>query len=167
MLWVMLPVCSALAYAIELSLATFSASAALIGAATLALTSDIAARSGSGSTDSGSSSLGVRSVMVVIRGQLLCRGLDALDDRGGLLGAGGGEGAVRQHVRGEREIDRDREVRVDERHRGAVGQRLDLLHLELVQGELGGGLVLDLHRSSFVPDGTSVTLDETMMSHPW
>src|SRR5438552_3344419 len=41
--------CSASAYAIELSDATFSASAALIGAAMFALTRDIAARSGSSS----------------------------------------------------------------------------------------------------------------------
>src|SRR2546423_1302104 len=45
----MFAVCSALAIAAELSLSAFSATAALTGAATFALMSDIAARSGSSS----------------------------------------------------------------------------------------------------------------------
>src|SRR5437763_6777309 len=45
----MSPVCCAFAYATELSLSTLSAAARLIGAATFALISDIAARSGSSS----------------------------------------------------------------------------------------------------------------------
>src|SRR5919197_2119074 len=49
-------VCCAFAYAIELSERTFAAIAALIGAATFALISDIAARSGSSSPASASSS---------------------------------------------------------------------------------------------------------------
>src|SRR3989337_2579987 len=49
-------VCSALAIAAELSLGTLRATAALIGAATFALISDIAARSGSASPASLSSS---------------------------------------------------------------------------------------------------------------
>src|SRR5439155_6231322 len=56
MFWVMSPVCWAFATAVELSLSTLSATAALIGAATFALMSDIAARSGSGSPASLSSS---------------------------------------------------------------------------------------------------------------
>src|SRR2546423_15561868 len=48
--------CSAFAYATELSLATFNAAARLMGATTLALTSDIAARSGSSSPASSLSS---------------------------------------------------------------------------------------------------------------
>src|SRR5919201_5176553 len=48
--------CSAFAYANELSERTFAAIAALIGAATFAFTSDIAARSGSSSPASSSSS---------------------------------------------------------------------------------------------------------------
>src|SRR5919107_3862064 len=138
--WVMGAVWTAFAYAIELSLATLSASAALIGAATLAFTSDIAARSGSGSTFSASSSLVVRSVMVVmVVGSF---GLDALDDRGVLGRAGGGDSAVRQHVGGQREVHGDREVRVHQRHRGAVGQRLDLQRVDLMNRQLGHRLDL-------------------------
>jgi hypothetical protein len=48
-LWSMSTSWTAFAYATELSLATLSAIAALIGAATFALISDIAARSGSSS----------------------------------------------------------------------------------------------------------------------
>src|ERR687886_835528 len=55
MVWLIGAFCTAFASATELSLATFSASAALIGAATLELTSDIAARSGRVSTVSASS----------------------------------------------------------------------------------------------------------------
>src|SRR5688500_18965584 len=49
-------VCSAFAYAIELSERTFAATAAFTGAARFALISDIAARSGSSSPASSSSS---------------------------------------------------------------------------------------------------------------
>src|SRR5215208_5698523 len=49
-------VCSAFAYATELSLSTLSATAALMGAATFALISDIAARSGNSSPASAFSS---------------------------------------------------------------------------------------------------------------
>src|SRR5436305_2021586 len=48
--------CVAFAYAVEPSLSAFSATAALIGAATFAFTSDIAARSGSSSPASSFSS---------------------------------------------------------------------------------------------------------------
>src|SRR3954447_14909189 len=52
----MLAVCSALAYATELSDSTFAATAAFTGAARFALISDIAARSGSSSPASSVSS---------------------------------------------------------------------------------------------------------------
>src|SRR3954470_3853487 len=148
MLWTMGAVCVAVAVAVELSLRTLSASAALIGAATLALTSDIAARSGSGSTQSASSSAVVRSVVERVRVSMLVssfRGLDALRDRGRLLGVRGGGRAIGQHVRGEPEVHGDCEVGVDERHRRAVGQRLDGQALDVGDGELGGGLVRGAH----------------------
>src|ERR671924_663825 len=108
MVWVMSPDCVAVATAAELSLRTFSASAALIGAATFAFTSDIAARSGSGSTASSSSSRAVSVsvlVMVVISSFLLGTpgGLaDALVDRGELLGDGHGRRVVAGHVECQR-----------------------------------------------------------------
>src|ERR671930_1933035 len=111
----MVTFCSAFAYAMELSLATLSAAARLIGAATLALISDIAARSGSGSPASASSSsrLSVRysciaSVMSVSP-QLR---LIALVDRCRLRRVRVGDRVVREDVRRERDVDGDREVRV-------------------------------------------------------
>src|SRR5215212_510080 len=100
--WTIGAVCVAFAYATELSLATFSASAALIGAATFAFTSDIAARSGSGSPASRSSSSRVSGVywsLLIVRSPLLgsrwSAGLDALVDRGLLRGVGVRDCAVR------------------------------------------------------------------------
>src|SRR5205085_1720983 len=54
--WLMGAVCSATACAVELSDSTLAAMAALIGAATLALTSGMASRSGSSETACSSSS---------------------------------------------------------------------------------------------------------------
>src|SRR5919206_3754162 len=145
MVWLTGATCWAAARAAELSLRTFSASAALIGAATFAFTSDIAARSGSGSTASSSSSRAVSVsvlVMVVISSFLLGTpgGLaDALVDRGELLGDGHGRRVVAGHVERQRGVDRRGDVRVDQRHRGAVGQRLDGHALQLEGGELVGG----------------------------
>src|SRR5439155_18245099 len=122
----MLPVCCAFAYATELSLRTFSATAALIGAAMFALISDIAARSGSSSPASAfsssrlsclySSSLPMRLLL-----QLL---LGGLGDVAGLLRVRVRDRVVAQHVQRDGGVDRRCDVRVDERHRGALRQLL-------------------------------------------
>src|SRR5918912_3042809 len=100
-------ICCAAAAAVELSLRTFSASAALIGAARFAFTSDIAARSGSASTLSECSSLSmtVSVIDLSFRWVWCCDGtrLDALRDRRHLLGACERGRVVRQDVRGERQ----------------------------------------------------------------
>src|SRR4051794_12689444 len=126
---------TALAYAIEPSDATFSASAALIGAATLALIRDIAARSGSSSPASSlscsrvsfwnccsSDTGGTSEVRLVDRGHL-CR--IRVRDR-----------AVRKDVGGNRRVDRDREVRVHQRHRRPLGQLLARELIELFAAQL-------------------------------
>src|SRR3954468_23459745 len=107
----------------ELSLATFSAAARLIGAATFAFTSDIAARSGSSSPASSLSSSrvserysGVFSVME--------RLLVALRDRGVLDRVRIRDRVVREHVGGDGRVDRSGDVRVDQRHRGPLRQLL-------------------------------------------
>src|SRR5215212_2448949 len=153
--WTIGAVWVALAYATESSLATFSASAALIGAATFAFTSDIAARSGSGSPASVSSSSRVSGVYCV---SLLlmritspwwscARGLHALRDRGALRGVGVGDGAVREDVGRQAEVHRHGEVRVHERHRCALGQLLAGERVELVAGEWRVLLVVAEHVS--------------------
>src|SRR5436305_7221448 len=102
--------CSAFAYATEWSERTFAATAALIGAARFALISDIAARSGSGSPASSSSSSRVSFLYSVIR--YLLR---ALVDRRVLRGVGPRGGTVGQDVRRDRGVDGDRDVGVDQR----------------------------------------------------
>src|SRR5919106_1292007 len=82
--------CCAFANATELSLATFNATARLIGAAILPLTSDMAARSGNGSACWASSSSIVISYIVLSFRSLLDGGQSGarrqpLDDRRGLL----------------------------------------------------------------------------------
>src|SRR5215212_3136761 len=113
--------CSAFAYAIELSLATFSAAARLTGAATFALISDIAARSGSSSPASAFSSSRVSErysgLVSLIRPLLV-----ALDDRGVLRRVGVRDRVVRKDVGGHGRVDRGGDVRVDQRHRGPLRQ---------------------------------------------
>src|SRR5919197_4915007 len=126
----MFAVCSAFAIAAELSLRTFSATAALTGAATFALMSDIAARSGSSSPARALSSSRVSclycSFLLPMRASLRV----ALVDRGRLRRVGVRDRVVREHVRRDGSVDRDREVRVDQRHRCPLRQ---LLARELVQ----------------------------------
>src|SRR5947207_2655278 len=128
----MSPVCCAFAYATELSLSTFSATAALIGAATFALISDIAARSGSSSPAIAFSSSRdsclysccspiSSSFAACLVGLVVVRVLDRVRLRGRV---------VREHVRRDRRVDRDGEVRVHERHRRPLRE---LLARELVQ----------------------------------
>src|SRR3954453_10665846 len=116
----MLPMfCSAFAYAMELSLATFNAAARLIGATTLAFTSDIAARSGSSSPASSLSSSRVSflycccSLMSVPLGDVSGLGRVRVSNR-----------VVRKDVRRNGGVDRNCDVRVHERHRCALGQLL-------------------------------------------
>src|SRR5437773_617546 len=106
----MSPVCCAFAYATELSLSTFSATAALIGAATFALTRDIAARSGSSSPAIALSSSWVS--CLYSWGWLPMRSssfaLRRLVDRDLLLGVRPGDRTVRQDVGRDGGVDRDR-----------------------------------------------------------
>src|ERR1041385_7053857 len=121
-------VCSAFAYATELSLATLSAAARLIGATTFAFTSDIAARSGSSSPASSFSSS-----RVSLRYSLMSV---PLVDVSGLCRIRVRDRAVREDVCRDRGVDRDREVRVDERHRCPLGQLLARHRVQLLAGEL-------------------------------
>src|ERR671915_107942 len=135
-------ICSALAYAIEPSLATLAASARLIGAATFALINDIAARSGNGSPASASSSSRVngfyscfsaamlpsfRSVVGLALHQLV-----ALVDGRVLSSVRVCHGVVGQDIGGDRSVDRDSDVRVDQGHRGPLGQLLTGQLVELL-----------------------------------
>src|SRR5436190_21448943 len=122
----MSPVCCAFAYATELSLSTFSATAALIGAATFALISDLAARSGSSSPAIALSSSWVSCLYswgwLPIRSSSFA--LRRLVDRDLLLGVRPGDRTVRQDVGRDGGVDRDRQVGVDQRHRRALRQLL-------------------------------------------
>src|SRR5919201_19639 len=128
----MSPVCCAFAYAMELSDRTFSAIAAFTGAATFALISDIAARSGNSSPASLLSS----SRVSCLYSSATCLLLGALVDRRGLRRVRVRDRAVRQDVRRDRGVDWNREVRVHERHRRALGQFLTGELLELLRCEL-------------------------------
>src|SRR5437588_6311511 len=127
--------CWALAYAIEWSERTFAAIAALIGAATFALISDIAARSGSSSPASSlsSSRVSVRYSCGVV--SLIVRLLVPLRDVPGLLRVRVGDRVVREDVQRHGGVDRRGDVRVDERHRRPLGQLLAGERLELLPGE--------------------------------
>src|SRR5688572_12561305 len=130
--------CWAMAIAWELSLSAFSASAAFTGAATFALMSDIAARSGSASPASLSSSSRVNrlycsfssaisaSFQIVTDRSSVSRAdqLVALVDGRVLSSVRVCHRVVGQDVGGDRSVDRDRDVRVDQRHRGPLGQLL-------------------------------------------
>src|SRR5919204_1949837 len=129
----MFPVCWAFAYAIESSLATFSAAARLIGAATFALMSDIAARSGSSSPARAFSS---SRVSCLYSCSLTRTSLRALHDVAGLLRVRVGDRVVAQHVQRDRSIDRRGHVRVDQRHRGALRQLLARERVQLLTREL-------------------------------
>src|SRR5207248_362096 len=122
----MSPVCCAFAYATELSLSTFSATAALIGAATFALMSDIAARSGSSSPAIALSSSRVSCLYSWALSPMRASSfaLRRLIDRHVLLRVRPGDRAVRKDVRRDRGVDRDRQVGVHERHGRALREFL-------------------------------------------
>src|SRR4051795_1005781 len=107
----MSPFCSAFAIATEWAERTFAAIAALIGAATFALISDIAARSGSSSPASAFSSSRLSCLYSCGWSPMLTsfRELGRLIDRGVLLRFGERCRVVREDVRSERDVDRDRE----------------------------------------------------------
>src|SRR5439155_2073035 len=126
MFWVMSPVCWAFATAVELSLSTLSATAALIGAAMFALISDIAARSGSGSPASLSSSSRVSalySCSLPMGSSLWLRDRVGRHQAVELVGGNGGIGG--NHP--------------DPRHHLAVGEVLALLFLEFLLGQISVG----------------------------
>src|SRR5438132_6753305 len=125
----MFAVCSALAIAVEPSLSTFSATAAFTGAATFALISDMAARSGSSSPARVFSSSRV-SCLYSSCFLPMPTSLVGLVDRCGLRRVCICDRVVRQDVGGHGGVDRDRDVRVDQRHRGPLRE---LLPGELVQ----------------------------------
>src|SRR6266550_3046623 len=112
--------CSAFAYAMELSLATLSAAARFTGAATFALISDIAARSGSSSPASvlSSSRVSARYSDCSLIEALLV----PLRDVAGLLRIRVRDRIVREDIRRDRSVDRGGHVRVDQRHRGTLRQ---------------------------------------------
>src|SRR3954470_18907403 len=118
--------CVAFAYATELSLATFSATAAFTGAAMFALMSDMAARSGSASPARASRSSRV-SVLYSCGSFAIsaswsggrCR---RLADVAALRSVRGRDRVVGQDVGGHGRVDRDRDVGVDQRHRGPLRQ---------------------------------------------
>src|ERR671933_848131 len=130
----MSPLCCAFAYASELSESAFSATAAFTGAATFALISDIAARSGSSSPASSfsSSRVSFRYSSVISAPSLEV----ALVDRRLLRRIRVRDRAVREDVRGDGRVHRDREVRVHERHRRALRQLLARQLLELLGRQL-------------------------------
>src|SRR5207248_8842772 len=140
--WVMSADWVASAIAVELSDSTFSASAALIGAAMFALIKDMAARSGRASPASLSSSSRVSTLYFSspIGHPLCARGarngacnapLGALADVAGLRGLGGRNGVVGQDVERGCQVDGDRDVRVHQRHRCALGKLLAREPVEL------------------------------------
>src|SRR5919109_4850409 len=121
---------TAFAYATELSLATLSATAALIGAATFALMSDIAARSGSSSPASALSSSRV-SWRYSCGVSAMVSPLGRLRDVPRLLRVRVRDRVVARDVQRDRGVHGDGDVRVDERHRGPLGQLLARELLEL------------------------------------
>src|SRR5438105_12668437 len=103
--------CAAFAYAVALSERTFAATAAFTGAATFALISDIAARSGSSSPASSLSSSRVSGLYSLMPDLLV-----ALVDRISLDGVRVRGGTVGEDVGRDCGVDRDGDVRVDQRH---------------------------------------------------
>src|ERR671915_1784494 len=115
---------------------TFAATAALIGMAMFAFTSDIAARSGSSSPASCSSSSFERlrySCSGISCGSFALVGLVEIDV---LLGVRVGDGVVARDVQGDGCVDRRCHVRVDQRHGGPLRQFLAGHRLELFTCEL-------------------------------
>src|SRR6184192_3136733 len=135
----MLPVCSAFAYASELSERTFAATAALIGAAMFALISDIAARSGSSSPASWLSSSRdsclYSDCCCFLPMWSLLRRLCVLRDVAGLLRVRVRDGVVAENVQRHGGVDRGSDVRVDQRHRGALRQLLAGDCVQLLAGQ--------------------------------
>src|SRR5947199_43422 len=119
----MSPLWTAFAYATELSERTFAAIAALMGAATFALISDMAARSGNSSPARAFSSSRV-SCLYSSRFLPMPTSLVGLVDRCGLRRVRVRNRVVRQDVGGHGGVDRDRDVRIDQRHRGPLRQLL-------------------------------------------
>src|SRR3712207_2558033 len=131
--------CSAFAYAIELSERTFAATAALIGAARLALMSAIAARSGRGSPAISSSSSRLSCLyscgVSVMFASLRLRRAGRLRDVRRLLGVRVRDRVVREDVQRGGDVHGRGHVRVDERHGGALGELLARDLVQLLAGE--------------------------------
>src|ERR671910_496076 len=108
MSWVILTFWTALAYATELSDRTLAARATLTGTAMFVLNSDIASRSGSS---------WATCIISSSRVSMVCTSLDVLDDVPRLLCNGDRGGIVTRHVECDRCVDRNGDVRVEQRHR--------------------------------------------------
>src|SRR5581483_10537163 len=109
----------------------FAATAALTGAAMLALISDMASRSGSSSPPSAANSSSVRPLVF----SLISSSLDALVQIVLLDRVGVCRGVVRQDVGGHRRIHRNGDVGVDERHGFTVGELFARLRRQLFVSE--------------------------------
>src|SRR5436190_1256486 len=147
----------ATADATDPSESTFAASARLIGAATLALIRDIAARSGSGSPAIFSSSSLVRTLYwpsSFFLEPMLASWSGGLRDVRRLGGLGGRGGVVGQDVERGCQVDGDRDVRVHQRHRCALGKLLSREPVELLPGE---GLVSVSHPVLLLSVGLGAT----------
>src|SRR5437588_561520 len=131
----MLTFCSASAYATELSDRTLAAIAAFTGAARFALMSDIAARSGSGSPARASSSSRVRRLYSTSLRTVRHLPLRALVDRHRLGRIGVSSRVVGEDVGRDRGVHRCGDVRIDQRHRGPLGERLPGDRLELLAAQ--------------------------------
>src|SRR3954453_12849915 len=124
---------AASAYATAPSERTFAATAALIGIARFAFTSDIAARSGSSSP---ASSLSSSRDSFLNCWSLICVLLIGLGDVGRLLGIRECDRVVRQRVQRDGSVDRCRHVCVQQGHSRPLGQLLARKLVQLLTAEL-------------------------------
>src|ERR687896_197721 len=109
--------------------------AAFTGRATFALMSDMAARSGSGSPASRSSSSRVTGLYSMVWSVMLVSSLVALGEVDRLLGVRIGDRVVRGDVQRDGRVDRGRHVRIDQRHGGPLRQLLASELVELLAGD--------------------------------
>src|SRR5947207_3000734 len=131
----MVAVCSAFAIATEPSESALSATAAFTGAATLALMSDMAARSGNSSPAISLSSSRVRGLYSCGLCSVMFDLLAGLVDGRRLLGVRVRDRVVGCDVQRRGEVHRRGHVGCDQRHRGALGQLLAGELVELLAAE--------------------------------
>src|SRR5215204_4232926 len=132
--WPMSAVWSATAVAVALSDSTLAATAALTGAARLALTSDISSRSGRASPVCASNSSGVSPFFLSVIGSAPPF-LDSLGDVDVLGSECRRRRVIARSIQCDCRVDRGSDVGVDQRHLLAVGQGLACLRLQLLGTE--------------------------------